>query len=130
MPQIEVFDPTQGSYTLLGDRYLGSDYHYVTVDLQSYVPQSGGMIVPRYRACPPGHETSFRHDDCLPVGSIELALNWQYLSHLPFSPEFIKPIKSIVFGTWFPVYARLTLTHLYHVVTMVLYVQPEQTNNH
>ena len=72
MPQIEVFDPTQGSYTLLGDRYLGSDYHYVTVDLQSYVPQSGGMIVPRYRACPPGHETSFRHDDCLPVGSIEL----------------------------------------------------------
>ncbi len=34
--KIEVYDPSFGKYTLIGDRYNGADFHHVTVDLQSY----------------------------------------------------------------------------------------------
>ena len=78
--KIEVFDPTQGDYALLGDQYQGARFHYVTIDLQAYVPrpfeegdaQSGQKLVPRYRACPEGHAVVPVYDDCLPVGSCTL----------------------------------------------------------
>ena len=34
--KIEVYDPTNGSYTLCGPQYNGACYHYVTTDLQFY----------------------------------------------------------------------------------------------
>jgi len=78
--KIEVFDPTHGDYALLGDQYLGARFHYVTIDLQAYVPRpsetsdemSGRKLVPRYRACPEGHAVVPVYSDCLPVGSIML----------------------------------------------------------
>ena len=34
--KIEVYDPTYGTYNLLGQKYNGASYHHCTVDLQFY----------------------------------------------------------------------------------------------
>lgn len=34
--KIEVYDPAIGKYILPGEKYNGSDYHFITVDLQFY----------------------------------------------------------------------------------------------
>ena len=49
--KLEVYDPTEGRYTLLGPQYGGADYHYVTVDLQAYT-RTGDTISAEYRATP------------------------------------------------------------------------------
>lgn len=35
--KIEVFDPTHGSFPLVGERYGGADFHHVSVDIQAHV---------------------------------------------------------------------------------------------
>jgi hypothetical protein len=53
--KIEVYDPTEGNYTLVGERYGGADYHHVTVDLQAYtLNRVEDIIFPLYRASPFG----------------------------------------------------------------------------
>ena len=73
--KIEVYDPTQGEYTLLGDQYQGARFHYVTIDLQAYVPRThedGKMLIPLHRAVPPAHLPTPTFDECMPVSFIEL----------------------------------------------------------
>jgi hypothetical protein len=53
--KLEVYDPTVGSYTLVGDRYGGADYHYVTVDLQAYVQEGDAVQCVRAYPPPPVH---------------------------------------------------------------------------
>jgi hypothetical protein len=50
--KLEVYDPTEGRYTLLGPQYHGASYHYVTVDLQAYTQTEDGMLEAAYRATP------------------------------------------------------------------------------
>ena len=73
--KLEIFDPTQGKYALLGDQYLGADFHYVTVDLQCYVPWPESpttKMAPRYRAAPSSYQVIVDTAVVLPVGSIVL----------------------------------------------------------
>ena len=41
--KIEVFDPSFGKYKLLGEGYLDSDFHYVTLDLQFYLKKENNI---------------------------------------------------------------------------------------
>jgi len=70
--KIEVFDPTEGIYTLVGDRYGGADYHHVTVDLQAYtVSQDKRTVFPLYRASP-FRPWKVPYDAVFPCEQIEL----------------------------------------------------------
>lgn len=66
--KLEVYDPAAGSYTLVGDRYGGADYHYVTVDLQAYVQKGDTIQCARTYPPPPVHAL----DTVEPVASIGL----------------------------------------------------------
>ena len=50
--KIEIYDPSEGQYTLVGPQYHGADYHYVTVDIQAYTQDYHGELVAAYRATP------------------------------------------------------------------------------
>lgn len=67
--KVEVYDPTTdlrddfgeknqdpNPYILPGERYNGSDYHHVTVDLQAYVMRGPETTEPLYRATAPWRE--------------------------------------------------------------------------
>tara|TARA_B110000305_G_scaffold177491_1_gene196501 strand:+ start:501 stop:1325 length:825 start_codon:yes stop_codon:yes gene_type:complete len=70
--KLEIFDPTQGVYFLLGPQYNGADYHFVTIDLQVYIPSplAEGTTVPLYRATPESHRVAVKTTDVLPLGTI------------------------------------------------------------
>ena len=70
--KLEIFDPTQGVYFLLGPQYNGADYHFVTIDLQVYIPSplGKGKTVPLYRATPKSHRVIVNTTDVLPLGTI------------------------------------------------------------
>lgn len=73
--KLEIYDPSQGQYQLLGEQYGGADYHYVTVDLQAYTPwpeNPGTQMAPRYRAAPGGYQVVVDRAVLLPIGSIVL----------------------------------------------------------
>ena len=38
--KIEIFDEKYGKYILPGEKYNGSDFHYVTLDIQFYLKNS------------------------------------------------------------------------------------------
>ena len=69
--KIEVFDPTQGGYICVGEKYGGADAYYVVADLQAYVADKDGVFFPLYRAPPFGPFKTHR-EVVLPCGEIEL----------------------------------------------------------
>ncbi len=46
--KVEVFDPAHGAFVLEGDRYEGSDFHHVTVDVQPFVHSGLGVTIPHW----------------------------------------------------------------------------------
>ena len=43
--KLEIYQPSFGSYKLLGPKYNGADYHYVTIDIQSYIKEGNSYKV-------------------------------------------------------------------------------------
>ncbi len=68
--KLEVFDPTQGNYKLIGEQYLGKDFYYVALDLQAFLKTKDGCITPLYRASP--YIPVFKHSTIFPLGNIIL----------------------------------------------------------
>ena len=67
--KIEIFQPSFGKYTLLGPKYDGADYHYVTVDLQAYLKQDDSYKS-LYYINP--YDIIIKEDNILPLKKIKL----------------------------------------------------------
>jgi phosphorylcholine metabolism protein LicD len=67
--KIEIFQPSYGKYSLLGPKYKGADYHYITVDLQAYLKIEDSYKV-LYYINP--FDIIIKKDDILPLKKIKL----------------------------------------------------------
>jgi phosphorylcholine metabolism protein LicD len=85
--KIEIFDESYGKYILLGETYHGSDFHYVTLDIQFYL-KKGDEYERLYYNCP--CELIVREDILLPLSTIKLEDEY---FNAPLKPErFLKNI--------------------------------------
>ena len=67
--KIEIYQPSFGKYTLLGPKYNGADYHYVTIDIQVYLKMNDSYKVLYYTN---PYDTIIKQDDILPLEKIKL----------------------------------------------------------
>jgi hypothetical protein len=105
--KLEIYDPTQGSFTLPGDVYEGADFHFVTVDIQFYTKHRTENYIQcmhrlNFHACIPS-------DAITPVATIQLE-----------GEPFKIPAKSTVYLT--ALYGYLGQDHEYDPSTR-LYIQ-------
>jgi hypothetical protein len=68
--KLEAYDPTAGKYALPPSLYGKGDYHHVSVDIQLYTQDPGGMVRACYRAGP--HRMEIPRSVLLPLGSVVL----------------------------------------------------------
>ena len=67
--KIEIFQPSYDKYQLMGPKYNGVDYHYVTVDLQVYLKQIDSYKVLYYTN---PYDIIIKEDYILPLKKIKL----------------------------------------------------------
>ena len=67
--KIEIYQPSFGKYTLLGPKYNGADYHYVTIDIQAYLKMNDSYKVLYYTN---PNDIIIKQDDILPLTKIKL----------------------------------------------------------
>ncbi len=66
--KIEVYDPTFGKFILADPSYDGADFHFVTVDLQTYPVDNRGIVRSTHRR----RSFEVMIDDVLPLKTIDL----------------------------------------------------------
>ena len=84
--KIEVYDPSHGSFLLDGERYLGADYHRVSVDIQAHTHSDDDRSAVTIQHSDFHKRSAVNHSAYLPLGTVDYAgFTWQ----IPAEPKML-----------------------------------------